>query len=350
MNNEYKRLDAIVEIGALFRAYTEQNNTDFAVNSKLQDLDRAVVLAGHKNSWFTRENIVFCLEQWAQLLTRESLIHWLDAYPKRKGEPKKILLILAGNIPLVGFHDFLVCYLSGHHCLIKTSSSDQVLLKFIISLVLEMVPEDEGAIVLTDEIVKNYDAVIATGSDNTARYFTHYFSKKPNIIRRNRNSIAVLDGSETLEELEQLGEDIFRYFGLGCRSVSKIYVPENYNFDSLFKALFKYKDLIELEKYSNNYDYNKAVYLMSEFKLLDNGFLLLKEDASLSSPIGSLFYEKYSSKEKMLELIDEKKDALQCVVSNITSNRTVSFGTTQKPTLTDYADGVDTMEFVLSLF
>lgn len=349
MNNEYKRLDAIVEIGTLFRAFTAQNNTEFAENSNLKALENAVVLAEHKNSWFTRDNIVFCLEQWAQLLTKESLTQWVDAYPKRNGAPKKILLILAGNIPLVGFHDFLVCYLSGHHCLIKSSSSDQVLLKIIVSLILEMNPEDQDAIIFTDEIVKDYDAVIATGSDNTSRYFTHYFSHKPNIIRRNRNSIAVLDGSETKEELELLGEDIFRYFGLGCRSVSKIYVPEGYNFDSLFKALYKYKDLIKLEKYANNYDYNKAVYLMSEFKILDNGFLLLKEDPSLSSPIGSLFYEKYKSEEKMLHHIAENEDALQCVVSNNITTNKVPFGTTQKPTLTDYADGIDTMKFVLSL-
>lgn len=349
MSIENKRLAAAVQLGSIFKQYTACKKEQKPLSLDLEALDRVVNLAEHKNSWFTLDNVLFSLDQWGDLLEESSLMNWLSHYPKLNQKSKRILLILAGNIPLVGFHDFLVCYLSGNDCLIKTSSTDQVLLKYLIEFLLEKVPEDKNAIILTEEIVKEYDAVIATGSDNTARYFNHYFAHKPHIIRRNRNSIAVLNGEESTLELKQLGEDIFRYYGLGCRSVSKIYVPKEYNFDLLFNALFEYKDHIYLEKYANNYDYNKAVYLMSEFKILDNGFLILKEDESLSSPIGSLFYQTYESKEEILEIINQRKEAIQCVVSKDLLKEEVAFGSTQKPSLTDYADGVDTLKFVLSL-
>jgi hypothetical protein len=247
---------------------------------------------------------------------------------------------MAGNIPLVGFHDFLSVLISGNKVLIKQSSNDNRFLPLIAKYLEHVEPQFKGLIQFTEERLSDFDATIATGSNNTARYFEAYFGKYPNIIRKNRNSIAVLTGNETHEELNQLGEDIFRYFGLGCRSVSKLFVPENYDFDNLFKAIYDYKDLINYIKYRNNYDYNKAVYLMSEFKLLDNGFLMLKEDPSYASPIATLFYEDYEDLDSLKEKLQNDREHIQCIVSNVIDNA-VQFGKTQHPLLTDYADCVD---------
>ena len=342
---ENKRIQAVLKLGSYLR-------TNFCSNdAETVDADLAHVMrkAEGSNSWFTAKELTHSLESWGELLTKKKLFEWLAAYDLSIADSKKILLILAGNIPLVGFHDLLVCYLSGHNTLVKLSSSDAHLLPFMVNKLNEFNPEDENAVEFTDELVKEYDAVIATGSDNSARYFEHYFSKKPNIIRKNRNSVAVISGDETAEELHALGEDVFRYFGLGCRSVSKVYVPKGYDFDLLFKAVFPYSDLINFEKYSNNYDYNKAVYLMSEFKILDNGFLILKEDSSMSSPIGSLFYEFYDSKEQLLQELNSRKEEIQCVVAKDFLASEIDFGQTQKPGLSDYADDIDTLKFVLSL-
>ncbi|MES2748532.1 MAG: acyl-CoA reductase, partial [Bacteroidota bacterium] len=201
----------------------------------------------------------------------------------------------------------------------------------------------------TDGKLENFDAVIATGSNNTARYFDYYFKDKPSIIRKNRNSVAVLNGSESHDDLVNLGEDIYRYFGLGCRNVSKLFVPKGYNFDAFFKAMYEHKDVIYYEKYSNNYDYNKAVFLMSNFKLLDNEFLTLKEDASYASPISSVFYEYYDAINEIQSQLENDKDQIQCIVSNTTIPNSISFGQTQQPQLWDYADNVDTIAFLLSI-
>ncbi len=342
---ENKRIQAVLKLGTYLRDQFESTDA----HSRDEALVQVIKRAEDSNSWFTSDQVEHALESWGTLLDQEQLAFWLGNYTLAVDTPKKILLILAGNIPLVGFHDLLVCYISGHHTIVKLSSSDAHLLPFIVHKLNEFNPEDQDAIEFTDQLVKDYDAVIATGSDNTARYFEHYFSTKPNIIRKNRNSIAVISGSESPKELEALGEDIFRYFGLGCRSVSKIYVPRGYDFDLLFKAVFPYSELINFEKYSNNYDYNKAVYLMSEFKILDNGFLIVKEDHSLSSPIGSLFYEFYDSKEELLKELNARTEEIQCVVAKDFSASEVDFGQTQKPGLSDYADNIDTLKFVLSL-
>jgi hypothetical protein len=207
----------------------------------------------------------------------------------------------------------------------------------------------EARITFTDGKLENFDAVIATGSNNTARYFEYYFKNKPSIIRKNRNSVAILNGNESHEDLVNLGEDIFRYFGLGCRNVSKLFVPKGYSFDAFFRAIFEYQDVIHYEKYSNNYDYNKAVFLMSNFKLLDNGFLTLKEDSSYSSPISSIFYEYYDSLSDLKSRLKNDEDQIQCIVSNGLTKNSIAFGQTQKPQLWDYADNVDTLEFLISV-
>lgn len=264
-------------------------------------------------------------------------------------EPKKIALILAGNIPLVGFHDFISVLVSGHNTLVKTSSDDQHLLPFLAKYIIAIQPEFASRIEFVSGKLENFDAVIATGSNNTARYFDYYFKDKPSIIRKNRNSIAVLDGNESKEQLIALGEDIFRYFGLGCRNVSKLFVPKGYSFDAFFEAIFEYQDVIHYEKYANNYDYNKAVFLMSNFKLLDNGFLTLKEDESFGSPISSVFYEFYDTIESVKEKISSQADAIQCIVSSNLVPNSIPFGQTQRPELWDYADNIDTISFSLTI-
>ena len=313
-----------------------------------QNLKEIVMRAGHHNGWFTEENILFSLQQWGDLLTEENLKDWLSKYSFNKNiEPKTVGVVMAGNIPLVGFHDFLCVLLSGNKVLAKLSSNDKILLPYLSNYLMEQAPSLSDKIEFVDGRMENFDAVIATGSNNTSRYFEYYFGNKPNIIRKNRNSVAVLTGNESEEELKALGEDIFRYYGLGCRNVSKIYVPKGYDFNGLFNALFHYKDIIHQHKYANNYDYNKAVYLMSQFKILDNGFLVLKEDDSLTSPIAALFYSHYDDESTLRKMLQEIEEQIQCVVSAKDSD--VNFGDTQKPSVSDYADGIDTMEFLLKL-
>jgi len=307
----------------------------------------AITLAKHHNGWFTKDNIHYALAGWGELLTKENLSNWLSPYDLNKNQPKTVAIIMAGNIPLVGFHDFLSVLLTGNKVLAKLSTNDKVLLPLITKYLIEVEPILKDRIVFTEERLENFDAVIATGSNNTARYFEHYFAKKPHIIRRNRNSVSVLTGTETPEELTALGEDIFRYYGLGCRSVSKLFVPVGYDFDQFFKAIYDYSPIVQQAKYANNYDYNKAVYLMSEFKILDNGFLMLKEDDSYASPIASIFYETYDSSEELKEKLKAEAEKIQCVVARNFIENEVLFGTTQKPHLNDYADDVDTVDFLL---
>lgn len=306
-----------------------------------------IAAAVHYNGWFTQENILFSLNQWNKALTKENINSWLTPYRFDEQNRKTVAIIMAGNIPLVGFHDFISVLISGHNLIVKQSSSDKNLLPLIAEYLYDLDPEYRSKITFTEERLQNFDAVIATGSNNTARYFEYYFAGKPSVIRKNRNSVAILTGNESRQELESLGEDIFRYFGLGCRNVSKLYVPENYDFDSFYKAIDRWEVLLQHAKYANNYDYNKAVYLMSEFPFLDNGFLLLKEDKNFGSPIGTVFYEHYSSEKELEDLLQQNSENLQCVVSG--DSETINFGETQQPGLLDYADNVDTLAFLQDL-
>lgn len=305
--------------------------------------------AKHHNGWFDKENVLFALSQWAGLLTINNLEKWLSSYQLPIILPKTIGVIMAGNIPLVGFHDFLCVLISGHKVLVKQSSNDNQLLPYIASYLVSINPEFKNYISFTTDKLSDFDAIIATGSNNTARYFEHYFGNVPNVIRKNRNSVAILTGTETTEQLTALGKDIFRYYGLGCRSVSKLFIPENYDFDLFFKALYGYNEIMNSAKYANNYDYNKAVYLMSNYKLLENGFLMLKEDISYSSPIATLFYETYFSKDELYKRLNTDKKMIQCVVGNDASYNNVNFGETQLPQLSDYADGKDIINFLIKI-
>jgi len=344
MNDHQKTFIAFVKLGRFLREFLNNNSPETNWSQQLQD---TIILAGHKNGWFTEENIRYALHQWSELLTEKQLNDWLSKYKLEKNSTKKVALIMAGNIPLVGFHDFLAVLLTGNSVLIKLSSNDLILLPFMAEYLKEMEPILGSKINFQENRLEGFDAVIATGSNNTARYFEYYFGKVPNIIRKNRNSVAVLTGKESKAQLEALGEDVFRYYGLGCRSVSKLFVPQDYDFDTFFKAIYDYGSVIERKKYSNNYDYNKAVYLMSEFKILDNGFLMLKRDDSYASPTASLFYEEYESLNNLKKQLESDSEKIQCIVSSGVMDNEISFGLTQKPSLTDYADGVDTVEFLL---
>lgn len=341
---------SFVELGNFLRQFSEEGNIKSAsvLHNDLyfDNFANLIELSQSHNGWFTPEQVQFSVQSWAKALTEDNLNQWLSNYDFSKIESKKVGLILAGNIPLVGFHDFLSVLISGHDVLIKTSSNDQHLLKFLANYLITVQPKLNSKITFVEGKLEGFDAVIATGSNNTARYFEFYFKDKPSIIRKNRNSVAVLDGTELHEDLVNLGEDIFRYFGLGCRNVSKLFVPKGYNFDNFFKAMYEYREIIRYEKYANNYDYNKAVFLMSNFQLLDNEFMTIKEDLSYSSPISSVFYEFYESLEEISTRLNTDAEQIQCIVSNNLIPNSVAFGQTQQPKLWDYADNVDTLSFL----
>ncbi len=311
-----------------------------------QDL---IQLSQSHNGWYTPENVYFSIQSWANALTEEHLDKWLSAYTFNVMESKTVGLVLAGNIPLVGFHDFLSVLISEHKVAVKLSSNDQHLLPFLAKYLIACEPDLSEKITFVEGKLENFDAVIATGSTNTSRYFEYYFKDKPSIIRKSRNSVAILNGTESKEQMVALGEDIFRYFGLGCRNVSKLFVPKGYNFDAFFGGIFPYQDVIKYEKYANNYDYNKAVFLMSNFKLLDNEFMTIMEDSSYASPISSVFYEYYDDLEQLKLRLASDSEKIQCIVSNKITENSIAFGETQKPNLWDYADNVDTLVFLLAL-
>ena len=308
-----------------------------------------IKLAQENNSWFTKDNILFSLNSWSNALTENSLKDFIKGINLSDKSAKKAAIIMAGNIPLVGFHDFLSVLISGHSVLVKQSSNDKHLLPFLAKY-LEFVEEDfKGKISFTEEKLTNFDAVIATGSNNTARYFEYYFKNKPSIIRKSRNSIAVITNKVTDEDFANLADDVFQYFGLGCRSVSKLYVPKGFNFDAFFNGMYSKKDIINNAKYANNYDYNKAVYLMSEFDLLENGFLMIKEDESYSSPIATVFYEYYDNEIDLKIKLHQDKEKIQCIVAKDFIENEVAFGETQNPNLWDFADGINTLEFLSTI-
>ncbi len=350
---QIEKKKCFIELGRFLSQFSLDNNVknETVLHNDLffDDFITLIELSQSLNGWFTPEQVYFSIQSWAKALNEEQLDQWLSAYDFSKVNTKTIGLILAGNIPLVGFHDFLSVILSGHKVLVKTSSNDQKLLPFLAKYLIAVQPEIQDYITFIEGKLEGFDAVIATGSNNTARYFEFYFKDKPSIIRKNRNSVAVLDGSETHDDLVQLGEDIFRYFGLGCRNVSKLFVPKGYDFQNFFKAIYEYKDVIFYEKYSNNYDYNKAVFLMSNFKLLDNEFLTLKEDQSYASPISSIFYENYEQLETVKNQLVADADQIQCIVSKNLIENSIPFGMTQQPKLWDYADNVDTIAFLLNI-
>ena len=312
-------------------------------------LDAVVRRAHIQNGWATEENVRHAFKAWGEALERKSIEAWIAAYPELSSAhdaQRTIGLILAGNIPLVGLHDVLCVWLSGHKARVKCSSQETELVPAVITVLDRFAPGALEQVSFTTEKLGAVDALIATGSNNTARYFEHYFGHLPRIVRKSRVSLAVLDGTETDAELSALGEDVFRYFGLGCRNVSKVLVPQGFDLDRLFKAFFPWRDIVHHNKYANNYDYTRALWMLDRINFVENGFLLVKDDAALASPVATLFYERYDDLTTVEAYVATHRESIQCVVDH--DGRT-PFGRSQYPELADYADGVDTLHFLLGL-
>lgn len=332
----------------------EQLNSAFKqLGLYLQQPDEALIAtlnaASNANAWFTATEVNKAVKAIAEMLDEQDLVQWFETVEVAK-TPKTVGLILAGNIPLVGFHDVMCVLATGNIAQIKLSSSDNKLLPFLLNRLCDILPELKNHIVYAEQL-KNFDAVIATGSNNTSRYFEYYFGKVPNIIRRNRNSVAVITGKESKEEIAQLGHDILDYFGMGCRSISKIFIPKDYDIKYFFEPLEPFQDIINHFKYNNNYDYNKSIYLVNLQTHYDNGFLLLKENEGLSSPLAVLYYETYEDINEVAEKLTQQEEQIQCIVSNtaLQNLQVLPFGQSQHPKLWDYADNVNTVAFLNGL-
>ena len=348
MSTLYNRIKAFEKLGILFSNNISKNSSKELTHWS-SELNKAIDTSYKYNTWFTEDSVKQALNEWSKQLNYSNIKQWTDQYQLTDKSDKKIAIIMAGNLPLVGFHDLLCGLILNFNCIVKLSSDDKILIPFIIEFLDSVLPGIKNKVEFTTNPIKDFNGVIATGSNSSFKYFEYYFGSYPNVLRKTRHSIAVLDGNESVEDLKNLGNDIFTYFGMGCRSVSKLLVPKGYDFDLLFNALFKFKDIINHNKYVNNYDYNKAVYLMSEQKFIENGFVILKEDEKLGSPIGCLFFEYYENSKDLNTYISNNKDSLQCVVSNLNIPNSTSFGSSQKPNIDDYADNINTLDFLLKI-
>lgn len=341
MNRE-KQISGLAQLGFYINKFLEVKPENYnEVDEKFAALLRKSEI---ENSWFTQESQRFALKQWADLLTEENLNHWLSKY-KPSHDSKKVGLILAGNIPMVGFHDVISVILSQHIALIKLSSKDRTILPFLLNKWQEF-SEAELQYEFVEKL-QDFDAVIATGSNNTARYLEYYFKDHLSIIRKNRTSIAVLKGDETPEELQLLAEDIFRYYGLGCRNVTRLFIPQDFVIDGLFENFLNFKEIINHNKYANNYEYNRAIYLLNQERFWDNNFVMLKEDEALFSPLSVINFTRYKNIDEVKSFINENKENIQAIVAKPELGLdSIALGEAQNPDLETYADHVDTMQFL----
>jgi len=333
-----------VKLGVVMRAIANQRDYDKECGVSEEQYVRLFELVNHQihlNGWFTKHFVLFSLREYGKMLQKEELEKFATKYSFATS-PKKIAVIMAGNIPLVGFHDFMSVLLSGHSIIAKLSSDDARLLPELVGILTTFDDRFSERITLTTGFVKNMDAVIATGSDNSLKFFEEYFGKYPHIFRRNRTGVAILDGTETKEQMEALGLDIFCYFGLGCRNVSHLIVPQDYDFKTFFEGIFKFGDLINHNKYGNNYDYNRAVYLLNQISIIDNNFVLLKETEDLHASLAMVNFHRYSQLSEVENYLKAHEQAIQVVVGK---NHT-PFGCAQTPKIDEFADHVDTMRFL----
>ncbi len=341
-------IKGFTQLGVLMRALGENKEwTDFSVGvteDEYNDLQTIINRQVSYNGWFVKENVRKSLLALGTQLKEEQLREWTSAYPYQPSD-KTVAVIMAGNIPLVGFHDFLCVLISGHRVAAKLSSDDATLLPKLGEALLQFLPGLKDRMTFSKGRIAQMDAVIATGSDNSLKYFEQYFGKYPHIFRKNRTSVAVLTGNETKEELEALGKDIFTYFGLGCRNVSHLMVPNHFDLNRFFEAILPYAEVVNNNKYGNNYDYNKAIFLMNQSELLDNHFVLLRASEDLFSPLAMLHYQRYSNRDQIVDFLAKEHDKIQVVVGH----EFLPFGQAQTPTLTDYADGIDVMHWLTTL-
>ena len=341
-------MTALTALGEVFRRFSAGGRPE----GHIARIEKAVELAGMQNPWFTRENILLSIQSWAEALEETNVRKWAALYEKDLSNDrprKKIGMVLAGNIPMVGLHDLLCVFLSGHDARVKLSGQDKVLLPFVSGILSEHDPWWSEQCYFTEGKLEDFDTIIATGSDNSSRYFEYYFGKYPHIIRRNRNSAAVIRGNESAEDLERLGMDIFAYFGLGCRNVSKLYIPPGYDLTHLFPRFEKYRPVILHHKYANNYDYQKSILIINHIPHHDSGFVLMAENDALVSPVSVIHYQYYDSEGSLRAGLDQNEDQIQCVAGALDDMETVPFGRTQFPSLWDYPDRIDTMAFLLGI-
>jgi len=343
MANTENQISGLCKLATYIKIFLEKNPESFDENEL--DFQNVLRKSEIENQWFTVENQRFSLAQWANLLNEKNIKKWLGNY-HISNFPKKVGLVLAGNIPMVGFHDVISTVLSGNISLIKLSSKDRLLLPFLLKKWNDF--SENSVPYKIVEKLEDFDAVIATGSNNTARYLEYYFKNKLSIIRKNRTSVGVLKGNETDEEIQLFSEDIFRYFGLGCRNVTRLFIPEGFTLDRLFENFLNFKQVINHNKYANNYDYNRAIYLLNQEKFWDNNFVLLKQDEKLFSPLAVLHFTYYKNIDEVQDFLKENEENIQCVVAKRELNleNSVEFGEAQNPGLDTYADNVDTMRFL----
>lgn len=341
MNRE-KQISGLAQLGFYINKFLEVKPENY--NEVDEEFAALLRKSEIENSWFTQESQRFALKQWSDLLTEENLNHWLSKY-KPSHNSKKVGLILAGNIPMVGFHDVISVILSQHIALIKLSSKDRTILPFLLNKWQEF-SEAELQYEFVEKL-QDFDAVIATGSNNTARYLEYYFKDHLSIIRKNRTSIAVLKGDETPEELQLLAEDIFRYYGLGCRNVTRLFIPQDFVIDGLFENFLNFKEIINHNKYANNYEYNRAIYLLNQERFWDNNFVMLKEDEALFSPLSVINFTRYKNIDEVKNFIKENEENIQAIVAKPELGLdSIALGEAQNPDLETYADHVDTMQFL----
>lgn len=339
-----QRINAFVQVGEFIKRHFTNETRAEEANLHL-GLKELIKVAKLYNGWFDEAFVNHAIQNIGSYLDHKSLDQFSSIIKDQEKPPKVVAIICAGNIPMVGFHDVLCVLLSGNIALIKLSTDDNVLLPFFLKLLTHYEPQFDQFIRMSDGKLTNFNAIIATGSNNTSTHFEYYFAKYPHIIRKNRSSVAILSGNETAEELKQLGKDIFYYYGLGCRNVSKLLVPDSYDFKSFFEGIFEYSYILENKKYGNNYDYNRAIFLLNKEDFLDNNFVMVKPDNQIHAPISVVFYEKYKTQQDIIDYLMKNKQEIQCVVGK----NHIPFGNSQSPVITDYADGVNTLEFLVNL-
>ncbi len=317
-----------------------------------EELEAQVGKARYMNPWFTNESIWDSLNAIrSNFLNRDNLESWLNDYKLTEiSSPKSVGLILAGNIPLVGFHDVLSVLITGHKALIKYSEKDTVLTSFLLNELVKIEPRFDKQIEVQERL-KDFEIVIATGSNNTGKYFEKYFCKVPNVIRKNRNAVGVIYNDVNDTDLKEIGKDIFQYYGLGCRNVSKLYIEDSFKIDRLFESIYDYYEVINHNKYKNNYDYSNALFLLNSEKFLTNDFLILRPHTDIASRIATVHFEIFTDTNVLVNHLNENANNIQCVVSSkpINGVKTFDLGQAQSPSLSDYADGVDTISFLKNI-
>ncbi|MCX6181043.1 MAG: acyl-CoA reductase [Bacteroidetes bacterium] len=345
------RISALVKLGeSLDKIIAKEKGKEVKLKEVEEKFLAMVHLAKSYNGWFSVASVINSCEGIREFLRAENLVDWLA--PFKKGietlkNKKNVLIVMAGNIPMVGFHDLLCVLVSGNKATIKFSSDDDRLIPALLKILNEIEPSFKEEVEFVERPTKGFNVVIATGSDNTARYFEYYFGKHPNIIRKNRISVAVLSGKESLEELTLLANDVFQYYGLGCRNVSKIFVPKNYSFNLMMEAFKTYLPYLENNKYQNNLEYQKAVMLLNKDPFIDGGFIFLKDAETPFTAVSVLNYQHYDDVAELKPFFEKYKDKIQCVVGAYENG--LPFGTAQSPALCDYADGINTMEFLTGI-